>query len=230
MVEETILDEKKKNKSKRKAASRRKSKKKARRKKRKAKRDACYHKVKSRYDVWPSAYASGALVKCRKVGAKNWGNSKKENVDNSYIGRLVEQEFSKLEKDKIRKIIKQLTKSVKTHGSQAEYLKSLIGEEINNLVEKKKSKKDGKSASDSGYSLRDWFKGGGWVQTGGKYDGKPCAKQPGQKTKPYCRDADDRANLSKKERNKRAAKKRREDPNPDRKGKAKNVSQKKRGK
>ena len=45
-----------------------------------AKKDACYHKVKARYDVWPSAYASGALVKCRKVGAANWGNkSKKKN-------------------------------------------------------------------------------------------------------------------------------------------------------
>ena len=45
-------------------------------------KDACYHKVKARYDVWPSAYASGALVKCRKVGAKNWGNkSKKEGVN-----------------------------------------------------------------------------------------------------------------------------------------------------
>ncbi len=42
------------------------------------KKDACYHKVKARYDVWPSAYASGALVKCRKVGAKNWGKSKKK--------------------------------------------------------------------------------------------------------------------------------------------------------
>jgi hypothetical protein len=41
-------------------------------------KDACYHKVKARYDVWPSAYASGALVKCRKKGAKNWGNSKKK--------------------------------------------------------------------------------------------------------------------------------------------------------
>ena len=40
------------------------------------KKDACYHKVKSRYKVWPSAYASGALAKCRKVGASNWGNSK----------------------------------------------------------------------------------------------------------------------------------------------------------
>lgn len=41
-------------------------------------KDACYHKVKSRYKVWPSAYASGALVKCRKVGAKNWGNKSKK--------------------------------------------------------------------------------------------------------------------------------------------------------
>ena len=43
-------------------------------------KDACYHKVKSSYSVWPSAYASGALVKCRKVGAANWGN-KSESVE-----------------------------------------------------------------------------------------------------------------------------------------------------
>jgi len=42
------------------------------------KQDACYNKVKSRYKVWPSAYASGALVRCRKVGAKNWGNKSKK--------------------------------------------------------------------------------------------------------------------------------------------------------
>jgi len=48
-------------------------------------KDACYHKVKSRYSVWPSAYASGALVKCRKVGASNWGNStKKEGFEGFY--------------------------------------------------------------------------------------------------------------------------------------------------
>ena len=47
------------------------------------KKDACYKKVKARYDVWPSAYASGALVKCRKVGAANWGNqTKKESFSN----------------------------------------------------------------------------------------------------------------------------------------------------
>ena len=41
------------------------------------KKDACYSKVRSRYKVWPSAYASGALVQCRKKGAANWGNSSK---------------------------------------------------------------------------------------------------------------------------------------------------------
>ena len=41
-------------------------------------KDACYHKVKSRYSVFPSAYASGALVKCRKAGAANWGNKTKQ--------------------------------------------------------------------------------------------------------------------------------------------------------
>jgi len=101
IVEEELLDEKKKkSKSKKKASAKRKSKKKARRTKRKAKRDACYHKVKSRYDVWPSAYASGALVKCRKVGAKNWGNSKKEGVDRDRIKQLVETELSKLDEKK----------------------------------------------------------------------------------------------------------------------------------
>jgi hypothetical protein len=44
------------------------------------KKDACYNKVKSRYDVWPSAYASGALVKCRKVGAANWGNKSESTM------------------------------------------------------------------------------------------------------------------------------------------------------
>ena len=40
--------------------------------------DACTQKVKGRYKVWPSAYASGAVVQCRKVGAANWGNKGKK--------------------------------------------------------------------------------------------------------------------------------------------------------
>ena len=73
-----VLDEKKKRK-----------KRKKRKKKKGGKKDACYYKVKSRYSVWPSAYASGALSKCRKVGAKNWGNKSKKNES------LVREEFEK---------------------------------------------------------------------------------------------------------------------------------------
>jgi len=43
------------------------------------KKDACYHKVKASAKVWPSAYASGRLVQCRKKGAANYGN-KSEGV------------------------------------------------------------------------------------------------------------------------------------------------------
>ena len=42
-------------------------------------KDACYKKVKASAKVWPSAYASGRLVQCRKKGAANYGNSKKES-------------------------------------------------------------------------------------------------------------------------------------------------------
>jgi hypothetical protein len=60
--------------------------------------DACTRKVKARYDVWPSAYASGALTQCRKVGAANWGNSDKSKkkakaARGGYVARR--GEFSK---------------------------------------------------------------------------------------------------------------------------------------
>jgi hypothetical protein len=56
------------------------------------KQDACYHKVKSRYKVWPSAYASGALVQCRKKGASNWGTGGKKNESNIMKGIVNEEE------------------------------------------------------------------------------------------------------------------------------------------
>jgi hypothetical protein len=41
-------------------------------------KDACYHKVVSRYGPKTSAYRSGAMAKCRKVGAANWGEGGKK--------------------------------------------------------------------------------------------------------------------------------------------------------
>ena len=61
------------------------------------KKDACYHKVKASASVWPSAYASGRLVQCRKKGAKNYGKStKKEEF-------LALPEFSQMQIDAMRK-------------------------------------------------------------------------------------------------------------------------------
>ena len=62
-------------------------------------------------------------------------------------------------------------------------------------------------------SLRQWFKGGGWRQAGGKYDGKPCARQPGQKTTPKCVSRKKYSSMSKKERESAARRKRNKDPN-----------------
>ena len=82
-------------------------------------------------------------------------------------------------------------------------------------------------------SLHDWFSKSkasdgtkGWVQIGGKYAGKPCAKQPGQTTKPKCGSSKMKRNLNAKEEEAAARRKRREDPNPNRRGKAKNVATK----
>ena len=79
-------------------------------------------------------------------------------------------------------------------------------------------------------ALRDWFGKSrssdgtpGWVQLGGKYSGKPCAKQPGQTTKPKCGSSKMKRNLSKDEEEAAFRRKNKKDPNPDRKGKAINV-------
>jgi hypothetical protein len=132
------------------------------------KKDACYYKVKSRYKVWPSAYASGALVKCRKKGADNWGNGGKKN-------------------------------------------ESSILEGIEQADE----------------SLHDWFNKEKWVRmdTKGKIKG-PCAREPGE-GKPKCLPQSKAHSLGKKGRASAAARKRREDPNPERSGKAINVNTKK---
>ena len=66
------------------------------------KKDKCYHKVKARYDVWPSAYASGALVKCRKVGAANWGNKSKKEGVNEDIDSQIKSMMDRREKMKKR--------------------------------------------------------------------------------------------------------------------------------
>ena len=51
-------------------------------------KDACYKKVKASPKVWPSAYASGRLVQCRKKGAANYGNKSEEVIWDEIFGLL----------------------------------------------------------------------------------------------------------------------------------------------
>ena len=67
-------------------------------KKKKKKRDKCYHKVKGRYKVWPSAYASLALSKCRQVGAANWGEGGKKTKDSKRKRRKRAKAYSRSKK------------------------------------------------------------------------------------------------------------------------------------
>ena len=74
-------------------------------------KDACYHKVKSRYSVWPCAYASGALVKCRKVGAANWGNSSKKEDFSDWKAEFIWEDG-----DSAKKIEEKIQPGVKGDG------------------------------------------------------------------------------------------------------------------
>ena len=124
---EAVLDEKKKRKKKKKKSS--------------GKKDACYHKVKSRYKVWPSAYASGALVKCRKVGAKNWGNSKKESLEimiEDELSQVLAESHSKEHEEELKTIVGELEKASEMHASQAERIQQILDETDDDKLEEEK--------------------------------------------------------------------------------------------
>ena len=76
------------------------------------KQDACYHKVKSRYKVWPSAYASGALVQCRKKGASNWGTGGKKKNESSIMKGIVGEDLSQADVDGIARFADKLYKKL----------------------------------------------------------------------------------------------------------------------
>jgi hypothetical protein len=76
------------------------------------KQDACYHKVKSRYKVWPSAYASGALVQCRKKGASNWGTGGKKKNESSIMQGIVGEDLSQADVDGIARFADKLYKKL----------------------------------------------------------------------------------------------------------------------
>jgi len=178
-------------------------------KKSSGKKDACYHKVKARYDVWPSAYASGALVKCRKVGAANWGNKSKKNEEfipggeSSKFGQITVDEMIQgiaeehgVSEEQIRTQFEMGVEEEMEHADE-----ELIAQEIalDHLVEdpeyyskleaaqleEAKRKKAGTESSKES-NLGDWFKRkgakgskGGWVDCNAP-DGKGGYKSCGR--------------------------------------------------
>lgn len=108
---------------------------------------------------------------------------------------------------------------------QSVYSNKCFDIKLNTILSETKS-------GDSG--LHDWFNKSkssdgkkGWVQLGGKYAGKPCARQPGQKSTPKCGSSKMKRNLSDEEEDKAFRRKNQKDPTqPNKSGGAKptNVS------
>jgi len=128
LSEEEQLDEK--------SSKRAKRKRRAKKKKKASKKDACYHKVRARYDVWPSAYASGALVKCRKVGASNWGNkSKKKNES-------IEEQLINMIEEELRIVIRSRKKDDQIPGGLAADIPGSIDDKHQTIADMHKVSKD----------------------------------------------------------------------------------------
>jgi len=87
------------------------------------KKDACYHKVKASASVWPSAYASGRLVQCRKKGAANYGNSKKEEVEIKTSVQQAVQALDEVSKKTLGSYVKKAATEIGTSAMKGDYKK-----------------------------------------------------------------------------------------------------------
>ena len=151
--------------------------------------DRCTRIAKSKYDVWPSAYASGAVVRCRK--GEIWKD-------------LKEEELTDDEEEELEDVKKELEGASKMHKKQAKRIEKAIDEGKKNCgcgqdpcitfgIQEEKKKAGTESSKES--SLRDWFgrkgeKGskGGWVDCNapdGKGGYKACGREKGEKRSKY---------------------------------------------
>ena len=123
-------------------------------------KDACYHKVKSRYKVWPSAYASGALVKCRKKGAANWGNSTKKEEFSNWRDDFVPTDYETV--DLIKPEPLQATEGIGSKmlgekcwkGYEKKGMKTMFGKRYPNCVKKEETEVAQEEASMSPQELQ----------------------------------------------------------------------------
>ena len=103
-------------------------------------KDACYSKVKSRYSVWPSAYASGALVKCRKVGAANWGNKSEGYELSNWRDEFKATEYEFVDLIKPEPLVSKVLDEKCWAGYKKKGMKTMFGKRYPNCV--KEEEKD----------------------------------------------------------------------------------------
>ena len=168
-------------------------KKKRKKKKKKKKDDRCTRIAKRKYDVWPSAYASGAVVKCRQ--GKIWKGVKEAAGDEEDLER------------KIRRALRDeggaagMDALVKHTDASEEDIKGAI-EEMDDVGRHEDGDyilDDGDTVDILDEDLRKWFgrkgapgKKGGWVdcnapkyKDGKKIGYKACGRQKGEKRSKY---------------------------------------------
>ena len=97
-------------------------------------KDACYHKVKSRYSVWPSAYASVALVKCRKVGAANWGNKSESYEFSNWRNEFKAMEYEFIDLIKPESLVSKVLDEKCWPGYKKKGMKTMFGKRYPNCV------------------------------------------------------------------------------------------------
>ena len=180
-------------------------------KKKKKKADRCTRIAKRKYDVWPSAYASGAVVRCRQ--GKIW-KGVKEGVENleakirkalrdegGAAGMGALEDHTKSSGEEIKDAIKGM-KDVGLHedgdyilddkkqGDVKKSIEEVIYEAINEFFmneKKKKKKTDYSKEKESG--LHGWFsRAGGKGKSKGWVDCNTCRKdkKTGKKTCKSC--------------------------------------------
>jgi|5B_taG_2_1085324.scaffolds.fasta_scaffold16311_3 hypothetical protein len=165
--------------------------------------DRCTRIAKSKYDVWPSAYASGAVVRCRD--GKIWKDLKEEDAKaiEPQIRKVLKDEGGAAGLDAIVKAVDADEAEVKAtlkamvdvglHKNGDYILEDEAEIDVEKTIDEKKKKAGTESSKES--SLRDWFgrkgakgKKGGWVDCNAP-DGdggyKACGREDGEKRSKY---------------------------------------------
>jgi len=168
--------------------------------------DRCTRIAKRKYDVWPSAYASGAVVKCRKgkiwKGLKEAGVISEEEEDLALkITRALKDEGGAAGMDALIKHTKAKKSEIEDSIEDEEkFVVHTDGDVIlkDDSLDEKKKKAGTESSKES--SLHDWFgrkgakgKSSGWVDCNtcrkdkktGKKTCKSCGRKKGEKRSKY---------------------------------------------